>query len=162
MEYKYNTQEEVRKHEIRRKRHIVGVKAFIVGSALTAVGFIIGGAITKDPEDLTMSEITKELTIHTGHEITPDGHVMSYADEHHCDVPMDEAKTPFIERVTTRMSSQYPPEAIEEVRACYEAMYHGNHEDFEAAVDRLDELDDQLVKDENGNYNFVRKTAGLH
>lgn len=162
MEYKYKTEEEVKKHEKRRYRHVMGVKAFLLAGVLSSVVAMYVHGQETDKDDLTMSEITKELSIHTGHEITPDGYRMTYADEHHCDVPMDEEQTPFIDRLVSRMSSQYPPEVIFEVKACYEAMYHGNHEDYEAAVERLEEIESKLVQDDNGNYNFMRRSSGLH
>ena len=140
----YTNTEEINKKQKRHARHVIGLKAFIVGGIITSIGFIGSNINAADENDFSMSEISKELSIHSGHEFTDDGKQVNPYLPHGCEVPLDEEETLFIDRVANRMALQYPESAIEEVRIAFSEMYHGDKTEYEEALERLDELEDNL------------------
>ena len=156
----YTNAEEVNKKQKRRVKYVIGLKAFIVGGVITSIAFLYNNLRTSDENDFSMSEISKELSIHSGHEFTDDGKQVNPYLPHGCEVPLDEEETQFIDRVANRMALQYPESAIEEVRIAFSEMYHGDRTEYEEALERLDELEDNLEKGDDGKYHYkeVRST----
>ena len=97
---------EQRKRQLKRRKFI----ATVVAAGLIS-GFVIGNVIYDD-NHFTFSEIQREIDIHSGIGLTPDGHHIDPYYEHGCEVPNDGRL--FEERLADKMFEEgYSQKTVE-------------------------------------------------